>query len=86
MEKWKGKYAREEGKGAEEGVYKGKRRKKGKGEEGRRRETYSRGFFNNFLMSPLNGAVSFKNIYAVTMGIGEYLKFNVSRSDEIFFN
>ena len=45
----------------------------------------SRGFLDDFLMSPLKGAVTFKQMHGIAHGIGKYLNFNMARFVNTFF-
>jgi len=48
--------------------------------------TYSRGFFQDLLVSALDTAVTLEKVNSVTKGICKDLDLNVARGDQVLFN
>ena len=46
---------------------------------------YGRRFFDDLLMTSLDGTISFKQVNSVTVGVGEHLHFHVPRTFDISF-
>ena len=50
------------------------------------RQSGSRRFFQDLLMSPLNRAIAFHEVHAIALRVGKHLDFDVARTLHVFFN